>query len=653
MVPPASNNSELGEEETQSNNSTPAVSLESIFFRLEETLASFEDRPQQVEFAKAIERAIKAAKPGIFEAGTGTGKSLAALIPAALSRKRVVVSTATIALQEQYISKDIPCLQTLLPFDIKAALFKGRSNYLSIRRYEDHKLQSEIDSRLIKWLESTRKGDRSELDFLPGMDTWSEIASDSDDCLRQKCSTYNQCFYFKSKREAELADIIVVNHALLLIDAVSGGAILPPYEVLIVDEAHQLPEIATKSFSVGLSLRGIQLLAAKAAKQIAAPAHLVHNMEESAEELFFRVHQAFPLGKTRLRNPLEGISDLLTGIHLLRDWMSGQEFEHILDVDNQRDKMKLKAKKLINLASTYIRCLDLLEDLDAEWVFWVEKSDKVARKTEIVAAPLEVAQFLQQYIFEKPGLESSIWMSATLATVGDDPFKYFKGLVGAPRNVVQAQVASPFNYAKQSALYLPGGMPEPNSSEYNRAAARKMEELVEITQGRAFLLFTSYSAMNSVYNNLADRLHFPSKKQGDMPRNRLLDWFKETPNAILFATASFWEGVSVDGDQLSAVIIDRIPFQSPDDPVYEARCEQLKQEEGSSWFAELALPYAMMRLKQGVGRLIRTKTDRGIVAILDPRMTSKAYGRAILSCLPAMTVIKSIKDAYIIDDLLP
>ncbi|MBX9571969.1 MAG: hypothetical protein K2X77_23955 [Candidatus Obscuribacterales bacterium] len=632
---------------------TSNLTVDAIFQKLEDTLSSYEERPQQIEFAKLIERAITARKTGIFEAGTGTGKSLAALIPAALSRKRVVVSTATIALQEQYISKDIPCLQTLLPFDIRAALFKGRGNYVSIRRYEDHKLQNEVEGRLAAWIEKSKTGDRAELDFVPNQETWNEIDSDSDDCLRTKCPTYTKCFYFKSKREAEVADIIVVNHALLLIDAMSGGNILPPYEVLIVDEAHQLPDIASKSFSLGISLRGIQLLAAKAAKQVACPAHLVHNMEESAEELFGRVHQAFPLGKTRLRKPLDGISDLLSCIYVFRDWLSIQEFEHILDVDNQREKLKLKAKKLFNIASTYIRCLNLLEQLDDDWVFWIEKSEKFARKTEIVAAPLNVADYIQQYLFDKEGLESSIWMSATLATVGDDPFQYFKGLIGCSSRVVQEQVASPFNYARQSALYLPSGMPEPNSRDFNIAAVRKIEDILELSRGRAFILFTSYTAMNACFQAMSEQIAFPTKKQGEMPRNRLLDWFRETPNAVLFATASFWEGVSVDGDQLSAVIIDRIPFQSPDDPIYEARCDLLKEEEGLSWFSELALPYAIMRLKQGVGRLIRTKTDRGIVAILDPRVTSKAYGRAILSCLPPMTVVRSIQNASMIDDLLP
>jgi ATP-dependent DNA helicase DinG len=234
--------------------------VESIFYRFEDTLPGYEYRPQQLEFAKAIERAIEAKVPGIFEAGTGTGKSLAALIPAALSGKKVVVSTATIALQEQYIHKDIPTLQSVLPFPIQAALAKGRNNYLSLRRLEDYKLQSEVDDRLLSWLGHTQEGDRSELDFIPATDQWMEISSDSDDCMRSKCSRYNQCYYFRSRKRAEDADIIVVNHSLLLVDAATGGNILPKYNILIVDEAHQLPEVATKSFSLSITQREIEAI---------------------------------------------------------------------------------------------------------------------------------------------------------------------------------------------------------------------------------------------------------------------------------------------------------------------------------------------------------------------------------------------------------
>ncbi len=629
-----------------------APSVESAFARLEKTLPSYELRVQQIEFAHSIALAIKSGKVGIFEAGTGTGKSLAALIPAALSRKRVVVSTATIALQEQYINKDIPTLKRLLPFEIEASLFKGRNNYLGLRRLEDYRLEAELDPRILAFAQKSEHGDRSELDFVPPYEIWSEIDSDADDCLRAKCPSYNSCFYFKARKRAEQADIVVVNHSLLLIDAASGGNVLPPYEVLILDEAHQLPDIASKAFSLGLNLRGAQMLASKALKQVSCPAYIAQNMEEMAEEFFTFLHQSVPFGKTRVRKVIDGVAEFLNTLHIMRDWLAAEQFEYVLDVDNQRDKLKLKAKSLMSTCSGYIQCLNLLETLDPDWVFWVEKPDNVPWRTEIVAAPLSVAEFIEEYVFDKEGLESSILMSATLATAGDDPFYYFKKLVGAPRVLVQSQVESPFDYTRQAVLYLPKQMPDPNSKEYARASYDEIEHILEISKGRAFVLFTSYSAMNNCYDFLKERIPFPSRKQGEMPRNKLLEWFREVDNAVLFATASFWEGVSVDGDQLSCVIIDRIPFQSPDDPVYEAKCERLKEEEQSHWFSELALPYAIMRLKQGVGRLIRTKTDRGIVAILDPRMTTKGYGRGILSCLPPMKVIRSLKGAASIDDLL-
>jgi ATP-dependent DNA helicase DinG len=609
-------------------------------------------RTQQIEFAHSIERAIKSGKVGIFEAGTGTGKSLAALIPAALSRKRIVVSTATIALQEQYIHKDIPCLQSLLDFEIEASLFKGRGNYLGLRRLEEYRLEAEVDPRIISWSKDSKDGDKSELDFVPHFELWSQIDSDSDDCLRNKCPSFNDCFYFKARKKAEQADILVVNHALLLIDAGSGGSILPPYEVLIVDEAHQLPEIASRSFSLSISLRGIQLLAARAGKQVSAPAYLVHNMLESGQDFMVKLHESCLQGKTRLRRVPEGTGDFMSCLHALRDWLSQAQFETVLDLESLRDRLKLKARALITTCTAYIKCLNLLEEQDDQWVFWLEKQDRDPRRTEVTSAPLSVAPFIEQYIFDKEGLESSIWMSATLATAGDDPFQFFKRQVGAPRNLIQLQVESPFDYQKQAVLYLPRGMPDPNTKDYAASSWNQIERVLELSRGRAFVLFTSYSAMDNCFAVLKERIPYPSMRQGDMPRHKLLEWFRDTSGAVLFGTSSFWEGVSVDGDLLSCVIIDRIPFQSPDDPIYEAKCEQLKDEEGMSWFAELALPHAIMRLKQGVGRLIRTRTDRGIVAVLDPRITTKGYGAAILACLPPMKTTRSLAGATCIDDLL-
>lgn len=624
--------------------------VESVFFRFEDTLSGYEHRPQQLEFAKAIERAIETKVPGIFEAGTGTGKSLAALIPAALSGKRVVVSTATIALQEQYIHKDIPTLQSVLPFRVEAALAKGRNNYISLRRYEDYRLQSEVDPRIVGWLPHSEDGDRSELDFVPLSEQWNEINSDSDDCLRSKCARFQQCYYFHARKRAENADIIVVNHSLLLIDAVSGGNILPKYNVLIVDEAHQLPEVATKSFSLSITIRSIQYLTKRCAKHLSAPGYLVHGLEELATEFFHRLGQYLSFGRVRLRKAPEGTAELTEGLVELRDWLAAQEFEQVIDIENKRDKLKLKAKSLASTAAGFIKCLDLLQQQEESWVFWADKSD--SGRIEVVAAPLNVSEMLSDSIFNKEELETSIWMSATLATNGEDPFLFFKKEIGAPSRIIQERVSSPFDYRRQAVLYLPSFIPDPNTREFSQAIADHMEEILHVSRGRAFLLFTSYSGMNAAFNALEDRIPYPCRKQGDMPRNRLIDWFRDTPGAVLFATNSFWEGVSIDGEQLSCVIIDRIPFQAPDDPVYEARCELLKQDEEAGWFSRLALPRAIMRLKQGTGRLIRTRADRGLVAILDPRVTQKYYGRTIIACLPPMRLLKSLGDASCIDDLL-
>jgi ATP-dependent DNA helicase DinG len=627
-------------------------SVEDVFARLAEYFPAYEHRPQQIEFALAVEHSIKTGKPGIFEAGTGTGKTLAALIPAALSGQKVVISSATISLQEQYINKDIPTLKAILPFDIKAVLLKGRGNYLGLRRYHDHILQQELDPRIPDWAVGTTAGDVAELDFVPVAEQWTEINSDSDDCLRVKCPTFNECHYFKAKREAEKADILVVNHALLLIDAISGGNVLPPYDILVIDEAHQLPEVATKAFSVGMSNRGVAVFCSRALKNVNAPAYLVHNVEELSQEFFQRLSFVCNGGKTRLRKPVDGMQELHAALVVLQQWLEQQEFPDVLEVDNQREKMKLKARKLISTVASYIQCLDLLSTNNPDWVFWAEKQDGFKARIELMAAPLTIDQFINNHIFSREDLQTSIWMSATLATAGSDPFRFFKQQVGAPNGVIQAKIASPFDYKRQSILYLPRNLPEPNSRDFTWQACEEINDLLHLSNGRAFVLFTSYNAMNAAYESLHQRLPFESKKQGDMPRKKLIEWFRTTPNAVLFATASFWEGVSVDGDQLSCVIIDRIPFQSPDDPVYEARCEAMQEDQEKSWFNDLALPYAIMRLKQGVGRLIRTRSDRGIVAILDPRITQKRYGRTILESLPPMRVEQDLQAASSFEDLL-
>jgi len=628
------------------------LTVDGAFENLKKKLPAYEHRLEQIELSRLIERAISTGKTGVFEAGTGIGKSLAALIPAALSGKRVVVSTATISLQDQYVSKEIPLLREIIGKNIEVALLKGRGNYLGLRRYHDHLNEQAVDDEFKDWVDGTDNGDISELDFSPPFELWMEVNSDSDDCLRNKCPQFSNCFFFESRKRAEKADIIVVNHALLLADAASRGAILPDYEVLIVDEAHHLNSIATDAFSVALTSRGIKRLATRALKRTHAPIQLVEDIEQAAHDLFYYLNNELRYAKMRLHQPVAEAQELNIALSELKRWLSDQTFETMLDVDMAKEKAKLKAKSIISNIDTYLKCLSLVMTPQLDWVTWVERQDNSGSRMSITSAPLDVSEYISDLLLERRDLESTTFMSATLATSGDDPFRFFKQSCGVRGGVVQEKFLSPFDYEKQSILYLPKALPEPNSPQFLPMAADQIERIIELSQGRAFVLFTSKYALNQAYDAVAPRLPYDAKKQGDMSRPKLIEWFLATPNAVLFGTSSFWEGVSIDGDQLSCVIIDRIPFQVPDDPVYEARCDQLKDDSNKSWFADLALPHAITRLKQGVGRLIRTQSDYGVVAILDPRLTTKPYGRKVVACLPPMKMTQNLKDVAAFFDAL-
>lgn len=632
------------------------LNAQDVFALISEHLPTYEQRDEQIRLSQLIDRVLSEggegqANCGVFEAGTGIGKSLAALVPAILSGKKVVVSTATIALQEQYVSKDLPFLSSVLPVEFSFALMKGRGNYLGLRRFHDFLLEQEAYDSLVDWANSTTFGDISELNFVPPQEIWAEINSDSDDCLRQKCPNFKDCFYFKARSLAETADVLVVNHALLLADAASEGAILPSYDLLIVDEAHHLPNIAEDTFGSFISNRGLKSLLNKAGGKVNAPQNILQVIETESNYFFSSLDEKLKYQRMRLKESIDGAKELHFSLTVLRDWLSSQEFGELDDEDLIREKAKLRAKALHTTTLAYLNCLELLEAQPDSYVLWAERADFNNPRLAINASPLDVAPFIRETLLQKENLQAIVWMSATLATQGHDPFQYFKSRVGIEGRIVQDIMHSPFDYKKQAVLYLPMNIPEPNSRDYLPRAVEEIENLVHLAMGRTFVLFTSYGAMNAAFNVLSTKLPFECKRQGEIPRKRLLDWFISTPSAVLFATASFWEGVSVEGDQLSCVIIDRIPFQVPDDPVYEARREALEKE-NRSWFSDLALPSAITRLKQGVGRLIRTQRDRGIVAILDSRLTKKQYGSAILSCLPPMPVIRDLRGADCLEDLL-
>ncbi len=614
----------------------------SVFEKIKEKMPRYESRESQIHLGESIQYCFKSGKTGIFEAGTGIGKSLAALVPAALTDKRVVVSTATISLQEQYIKKDLPLIKEVVSNQLRIALMKGRGNYVGLRRFQDHMREEAVDQDIVDWIDSTMEGDISELEYVPHFETWQEINSSKDDCLRNRCPSFNDCFYFDARRRAETADILVVNHALLLADAVSMGKILPKYDLLIVDEAHHLRDIATEAFSSSISTGGIKRLVSRAQRKVSAPVTLIDHILRDSTDFFQHLNDQMQYKKLRLQKALDSAKPLLSSLEELKDWLDRQTFEDILDVDMARDKIKLKAKAIIGTIEGYQHCLSLISEPSLDWVVWAEKQDFAGQRIKVTAAPLDVSEQIHDFVLKKPGLESAIFMSATLATDTEDPFHYFKKNTGVSGKVVQDKFPSPFNFQEQSLLYLPKGMPDPNSPQYLPVIADRIEELLEITKGRAFVLFTSRYALNKVFEMVSDRLPFEAKRQGEMPRNKLVEWFKKTPNSVLFGTASFWEGVSVDGESLSCVIIDRIPFQVPDDPVYEARCERMQANQDENWFMDFALPHAITRLKQGVGRLIRTQEDMGMVSILDPRLTGKFYGKRMIRCLPPMKLVHGI-----------
>ncbi len=626
----------------------PVLSLDEAFAKIARALAGYEVRAAQLEMARAIHRGFAEKMPVVVEAGTGTGKSFAALVPAVLTGKRVVISTATIALQEQYLYKDIPLLQEALGIPFTAQLVKGRSHYLSKRRWDEYLLAQAAPEAFRTWADTSIEGDWSELKAQPAHELWDEVRSDGDDCLRERCPHFDSCFYFQSRRNLAQTQILVTNHALLLMDWATSRQLLPPYDFLVVDEAHQFAEYATRTLTLEFSNFGLRRTLKRIRKQFAQVEIARLEVEQIANQVFGRV----------LENPSDRSldSDRLDLAHMHQKITLLQKKLLSLNLkDKEQDKEKtektlegavslMRRDRLADILAGYLGHLHLLMNPSPEWVSWQQtETQRSGTKAAFLSAPLDLAAQLKSWFFSEDS-PTSVWTSATLTTGGSDPFNYFRAQVGLEtQKALELKFSSPFNFKEQALLYLPRHLPDPNQASFNEQVAVEVEKLVNLSQGRAFVLFTSMGAMLQCYEALEEKLPWPSKHQKQMPKRQLLEWFRSTPNPVLFATNSFWEGVSVDGPQLSLVIIDRIPFQSPGDPVYDARCEQLKKGGDTwAWFTALALPYASLRLKQGFGRLIRSRQDRGVVAILDPRMTRKGYGKTLSQSLPELKIVHGL-----------
>lgn len=612
------------------------------------TLENFEARSGQVQMSKLIERGILESVHTIVEAGTGVGKSLAYLVPAVRSGKKIVLSTGTIALQEQLVRKDIPLVQQALDVPLRVTLLKGRSHYLCRLKLEglrqDRLLAaSPTMGRLWEWADRTTTGDRAELPFLPPPNEWEQLDADADECIGEHCPHFRDCFYFQKRDEARFADIVVVNHALFFLDLAMGGGLLPPYDVAVLDEAHQCERWATDALTAALSAASISRMLRKLHRAYELPGSFDTELDANVRRL-----EAALSTIPGDRYPLEANEDAGPALDALRDTLYRLEnwiFAHWLDARKQRaaaggdEEAEAERRRdlLMRNVVAHQTVIDRIESGATETIAWAERNDGDGRYG-VRCAPHEVAEFLRATLFAQT--PSVVLTSATLSTNGS--FAFARRTLGVD-DAQELVAASPFDYVRQARLFIASPSVNPKTPQFAQRAAPLVEECLDRTRGRAFVLFTSYARLREVYEILKERLAFPVRLQGDLPRTHLIEWFRRTPGAVLFATGTFWEGIDVVGDALSCVIIDRLPFPSPSDPLVMARMRALESR-GLDAFENYMVPAATVRLKQGFGRLIRSGSDRGLMALLDGRASSTRYGETILSALPPATRIEALDD---------
>lgn len=621
-------------------------------------LTGYEPRPQQVAMAKAVKEALDKENKAVIEAATGTGKTLAYLIPAILSGQRVVVSTATKALQEQIFFKDIPFLKELFKNTkprrgFKAVYLKGRSNYLCRFRLESwgdlmtfrNRQESVMFSRIRAWARRTRTGDRAEIQGMPDdFAPWQQLTASGNQCHGQACEYYNDCFVTRLRREAREADIIVVNHHLFFADLAvrdNGKAeILPEYDAVVFDEAHHLENTIASFFGKEVSSYRIHELLSDVRRTIegedAATALGAKRMDEVERRayLFFESLQV-PEGRHAMGEILVGAlaqeaqrryGELREALQELVTWLE------TADAGEAAQRLCSRSEELIDDLS------ELLSMGQPELVYLLERR---GRGVYLQAVPLDVAALFRQRVLSRKGAQ--IYTSATLRAGGK--FDFFLHRLGMnPKQVTTHSLEPVFDYHKQALVYIPSRLPEPHHPEFIDGVTQIVRYLLKTTDGRAFVLFTSYRNMEEVHARLAPELDYLVLRQGQAPHRELLDRFREDIHSVLFATHSFWEGVDVEGEALSLVIIDKLPFASPGDPVTRARMDLLEKR-GLDPFSAYSIPSAAIALQQGFGRLIRSRRDRGIVAILDSRLARRRYGKFFLNSLPPAPVVWNAKQA--------
>ncbi len=643
---------------------------------LARTVPDFEPRDSQRQMAAAVADGLRAGGTLLVEAGTGTGKTLAYLVPAILSGRRVLVSTGTKNLQEQIVQKDLPLLVSALPIPFTATVMKGRGNYLCLHRFQSLRSGAlprqqrlgglggrgnEVDERILlpileTWASGTETGDRAELEELPeDLPLWADISASAENCLGATCPQHADCFVTRMRQRAAASDLVIVNHHLLFADAAvrqsAYGEVIPDCQAAVLDEAHQLEDVATQYFGVAVSNYRLDDLARDAASQVArwpdvdqgAPLlRSLDRMRDRSRDLFARLEPPRRgHGDERVRVTADSLADAQEPGLALSGLLEAVEAGLALLKEAPADGA-VPAGLLDDLSAIAARTRAVRLDLemllgarDPDYVFFLEVR---GRGVFLRAAPIDVSGIVREHVLERFG--TTVLTSATLSV--DGGFEYLRGRLGI-RQAVALRLPSEFDYATQAVLYLPRRMPSPKTGAYAEAVAREVVGLLRATEGRAFVLFTSYAMLRAVEPVVEQAIDYPVLVQGRAPRSALLAEFKRTPHAVLLATSSFWQGVDVVGDALSAVIIDKLPFASPGDPVTAARMETL-QAQGGDPFGEFQVPLAILTLLQGLGRLLRHRQDRGVLAVLDPRLQSMGYGRRFLASMPPAPVTHDLAE---------
>jgi ATP-dependent DNA helicase DinG len=624
----------------------------------------YEFRRGQLEMAQAVERSLDENRHLIVEAGTGTGKTLAYLLPALRSGRRVIISTGTKNLQEQLFFKDIPFLESLLG-PLRVCYMKGRANYLC--RHKLYALRSqpilsgleEISQYhdIAEWEKTTETGDRAEIDNLPETSQlWAKLDARSDACLGQSCPDYERCFITEMRRKAAESDVIIVNHHLFFADlaikqqagAAPDAGVLPDAGIVIFDEAHELEDVASSYFGISLSDIRFEELARDLETMLRAKQALNSSITSAAQTARERARMFFaalPRGSGNRGSGSEGRMPFLNREEFLET--QGDLYLGLLNALHRLEGELERVRGVEETLPLRKRAADIREQLkflleadDRNTVFWLERrggrGHGSAPVTYLQATPIDVSELLGELLFEN--FPSIVLTSATLTVQGG--FAHIRKRLGM-NDANELIVPSHFRYGDQALLYLPQDMPDPRDANFQEEAAKRIRRMLDITRGRAFCLFTSYQQMHDLYERLLVEVGYPLLLQGTAPRKALLEEFRETPNAVLFGTSSFWQGVDVQGEALSCVIVDRLPFAVPSDPVVQARMRAIEEGGGNAFF-EYQVPSAVITLKQGFGRLIRSLEDRGVLMLLDPRIQRQRYGRVFIESLPPYRITQDI-----------